>query len=74
MEKLKFKKKTSKLKAKVRRQKIMVPIKRSYHKEHIYESHMTYHSKDKANITVFMKWVKLQGHEVKNGSSNRKVV
>jgi hypothetical protein len=33
-----------------------------------YESLITYHSKDMANVKVFEKWVKLQGqgHKVKN--------
>ena len=32
-----------------------------------YESPITYHSKDMANVKVFEKWVKLQGqsHKVK---------
>jgi hypothetical protein len=40
---------------KVRKSKIMVPIERSCHKNtHIkYESLITYHSKDMANIKVF---------------------
>jgi hypothetical protein len=41
-----------------------------------YESPITYHSKDTANVTVFEKWVKLQGqgHKVKNFGTNRKVL
>ena len=41
-----------------------------------YESPITYHSKDMANVKVFEKWVKLQGqdHEVKNEGTNRKVL
>jgi hypothetical protein len=40
-----------------------------------YESPITYHSKDMANVKVFKKWVKIQGlgHEVKNFGTNRKV-
>jgi hypothetical protein len=41
-----------------------------------YESPITYHSKDMANVKVFEKWVKLQGqgHKVKNFGTNRKVL
>jgi hypothetical protein len=41
-----------------------------------YESPITYHLKDKANVKVFEKWVKLQGqgHKVKNIGTNRKVL
>ena len=41
-----------------------------------YESPITYHSKDIANVKVFEKWVKLQGqgHKVKNYGTNRKVL
>jgi hypothetical protein len=41
-----------------------------------YESPITYHSKDIANVKVFEKWVKLQGqaHKVKNFGTNRKVL
>jgi hypothetical protein len=39
-----------------------------------YESPITCHSKDMANVKVFEKWVKLQGQEVKNLSTNRKVL
>jgi NifU-like protein involved in Fe-S cluster formation len=41
-----------------------------------YESPITYHSKDMANVKVFEKWVKLQGqgHEVKKCGTNRKVL
>jgi hypothetical protein len=46
---------------KVTRSKILVPIERSCHKEHTYEITITCHSKDKANVKVFEKWVKLQG-------------
>ena len=62
---------------KVKRYKIMVPIERSCHKEtHMkYQSPITYHSKDMANVNVFENWVKLQGqgHKVKNYGTNRKV-
>jgi hypothetical protein len=38
-----------------------------------YESSIIYHSKDKAKVKVFKKWVKLQGqgHKVKNYGTNR---
>jgi hypothetical protein len=38
-----------------------------------YESPITYHSKDMANVKVFEKWVKSQrlGHKVKNFGINR---
>jgi hypothetical protein len=41
-----------------------------------YESPITSHSKDMANVEVFEKWVKLQGqgHKVKNFNTNRKVL
>jgi hypothetical protein len=41
-----------------------------------YESPITYHSKDMANVKVFEKWVKLQGqgHKVKKFGTNRKVL
>jgi hypothetical protein len=41
-----------------------------------YESPITYHSKDMANVKVFEKWVTLQGqgHKVKNSGTNRKVL
>jgi hypothetical protein len=41
-----------------------------------YESPITCHSKDIANVKVFEKWVKLQGggHKVKKFGSNRKVL
>jgi hypothetical protein len=39
-----------------------------------YESHITCHSKDMANVKVFEKWVKLQSHKVKNFGTNRKVL
>jgi hypothetical protein len=58
---LKFLKSGSNFKVKVRRSKILVPIERSYHKEHTYESPITCHSKDMANVKGFEKWVKLQG-------------
>jgi hypothetical protein len=67
--KLKFLKSGSNFKVKVRRSKILVPIKRSCHKEHTYEiwqPYITCHSKDMTNVKVFEKWVKLQGHKVKN--------
>jgi hypothetical protein len=62
---LKFLKSRSNIKVKVSRSKIMVPIERSCHKEHIYE--ISYHSKDMVNVNNFENWVKLhgQGHEVK---------
>jgi hypothetical protein len=37
-----------------------------------YKSSITYHSKDKAKVKVFEKWVKLQGHKVKNFDTIRK--
>jgi hypothetical protein len=41
-----------------------------------YESHITCHSKDMANVKVFEKWAKLQGkgHKVKKFGSNGKVL
>jgi hypothetical protein len=41
-----------------------------------YESPITYHSKDMANVKVFEKWLKLQGqgHKVKIFSTKRKVL
>jgi hypothetical protein len=41
-----------------------------------YESPITYHSKDIANVKVFEKWVKLlgQGHKFKHFGTNRKVL
>jgi hypothetical protein len=41
-----------------------------------YESRISYHSKDMANVKVFEKWVKLQGqgHKVKKFGTNRKVL
>jgi hypothetical protein len=41
-----------------------------------YESPITYHSKDMANVKAFEKWVKLQGqgHKVKNFGINTKVL
>jgi hypothetical protein len=41
-----------------------------------YESPITCHSKDMANVKVFEKWVKLQGqgHMVKNFGTNTKVL
>jgi hypothetical protein len=38
---------------KVKRSKIMAPIERSCHKEYIYESPITYHSKYMANVKVY---------------------
>jgi hypothetical protein len=35
-----------------------------------YESPINYHTKDMANVKVFEKWIKLQGHEVKNYGTN----
>jgi hypothetical protein len=55
----------------------MVPLERSCHKEHtfeIYESPITYNSKDMANVKVFEKWLKLEGHKVKKFGTNRKVL
>jgi hypothetical protein len=39
-----------------------------------YESPFTYNSKDMTNVKVFKKWVKHQGHEVKNYGANGKVL
>jgi hypothetical protein len=41
-----------------------------------YESPITCHSKDMANVKVFEKWIKLQGqgHKVKNFGTNKKVL
>jgi hypothetical protein len=41
-----------------------------------YESPITSHSKDMANVKVFEKWVKLQGqgHKVKTFGTNGKVL
>jgi hypothetical protein len=39
-----------------------------------YESPITCHSKDMANVKVFEKLVKLQGHKVKHFGTNRKVL
>jgi hypothetical protein len=41
-----------------------------------YESPITCHSKDMANVKVFEKWIKLQGQgdKVKNFGINRKVL
>jgi hypothetical protein len=39
-----------------------------------YESPITYHSKDTANVKVFENWVNLQGHKVKTFNTNRKVL
>jgi hypothetical protein len=39
-----------------------------------YVSPITYHSKDMANVKVLKKWVKLQGHKVKNVGTKRKVL
>jgi hypothetical protein len=39
-----------------------------------YESPIACHSKDMANVEVFEKWVKLQGHKVKKFGTNRKVL
>jgi hypothetical protein len=38
-----------------------------------YENPITYHSKDMANVKVFEKWVKFQGHNVKNCGTKRKL-
>jgi hypothetical protein len=40
----------------------------------MYEIPITYHSKDMANVKVFEKWAKRQGHRVKNFDTNRKVL
>jgi hypothetical protein len=37
-----------------------------------YKSPITYHSKDIAKVNVFKKWIKLQGHKVKNYGTIRK--
>jgi hypothetical protein len=53
---LKFLKSGLKFKVKVTRSKYLVPIDRSCHKEHTYqkyESLITCHSKDMANVKVF---------------------
>jgi hypothetical protein len=52
----------------------MVPLESFCHKEHTYEIPITYHSKYMANVKVFEKWVKLQGHKVKKFGTNRKVL
>jgi hypothetical protein len=39
-----------------------------------YDSNVTYHSKDMANVKVFEKWVKHQGQGVKNYGTNRKIL
>jgi hypothetical protein len=39
-----------------------------------YESPITCYSKDMPNVKVFEKWVKRQGHKVKNFGTNRKVL
>jgi hypothetical protein len=39
-----------------------------------YESHITCHSKDMANVKIFEKWVKRQGYKVKKLGTNRKVL
>jgi hypothetical protein len=36
-----------------------------------YESPITCHSKDMANVKVFEKWAKPQGHKVKHFGTNR---
>ena len=73
---LKFLKSRSNFKVKVRRSKLGYQEKglviRYTHMK--YESPITYHSKDRANVKVFEKWVKLQGHKVKNFGTNRKVL
>jgi hypothetical protein len=56
---LKFLKSGSNFKVKVTRSKTLVPIERSCH-EHTYEIPITYHAKDKANVKVFEKRVKLK--------------
>jgi hypothetical protein len=50
---LKFLESRSNFKVKVRRSKLVVPIKRSCHKEYTYEFPITYHSKDMTNVKVF---------------------
>jgi hypothetical protein len=42
--------------------------------KYIYESPITYHSKDMANVKVFKKYVEGQGHEIKTVGTNRKVL
>jgi hypothetical protein len=69
-----FLKSGSNFKVKVTRSKNLVPIERSCHKEHTYEIPITYHSKDIANVKVFEKWVKRQGHKVKKFGTYRKVL
>jgi hypothetical protein len=64
---------------KVRRSKILAPIKRACHirNTHMkYQSPITYHSKVIANVNVFNKYVKLQGqvHMVKNFNTSRSLV
>jgi hypothetical protein len=39
-----------------------------------YKSPITNHSKDMANVKVFKKWVKLQGHKIEHYETNRKVL
>jgi hypothetical protein len=63
---LKFLKSGSNFKIKVTRSKNLVPIERSCHKEHTYEIPITCHSKVEAYVKVFEKWVKRQGHMIKN--------
>jgi hypothetical protein len=63
---------------KVTRSTIMISMEMSCHKEHTYESTITYmyHSKDMTNVKLFEKLVKRQGqvHKVKNYGTNRKVL
>jgi hypothetical protein len=56
--------------------KIMVSVERTYHKEHMYDIPIIYHSKDMVNVKVFEKCVKLQGqgHKVKHFGTNRKIL
>jgi ribosomal protein S21 len=51
----KFLESRSNFKVKVTRSNIMVPIKRSCHKEYTYEIPITYRSKDMANAKDFFK-------------------
>jgi hypothetical protein len=46
------------------REKNLVPVERSCHKEHTYEIPIAYQSKDMANVKVFEKWVRLQGKKL----------
>jgi hypothetical protein len=75
---LKFFKSGSNFRVKVTRSKIWYQEKglvtRNTHMK--YESPITCHSEDMANVNVFEKWVKLQGqgHKVKNFGIMRKIL